>query len=35
MSILNYRIGDKVSLGLDDFTRLSQAFFAEIERKYP
>jgi hypothetical protein len=35
MSILNYRIGDKVSLSLDDFTRLSQAFFAEIEHKYP
>jgi hypothetical protein len=35
MSVLNYQIGDKVSLSVDDFTRLSQAFFAEIERKYP
>jgi len=34
-SILSYKIGDKVSLSADDFTRLSQAFFVEMERKYP
>jgi hypothetical protein len=34
-SILSYKIGDKVSLSADEFTRLSQAFFVEIEPKYP
>ena len=33
-SVLGYRPGDQVKLNADDFTRLSAAFFAEIEARY-
>jgi hypothetical protein len=34
-SILGYRVGDEVALGDAQFERLSQGYFAEIERRYP
>ncbi|HEY5024626.1 MAG TPA: hypothetical protein VII76_06595 [Acidimicrobiales bacterium] len=33
-SVLKLRIGDPINLTARDFTRLSKAFFAEIERKF-
>jgi hypothetical protein len=33
-SVLKLKQGDEVKLTEDDFVRLSEAFFAEIERKY-
>ncbi len=33
-SVLKYNIGDKIKLIKADFTRLSSAFFVEIENKY-
>jgi hypothetical protein len=33
-SVLEIRIGDKLSLSSEDFARLSAAFLAEIERKF-
>ena len=30
-----YRVGDEIKLGETEFTRLADAFFTEIERKYP
>ena len=33
-SVLKYEIGDKIKLTEADFTRLSSAFFVEIENKY-
>ena len=33
-SVLGLEAGDKVMLSEDDFIRLSDAFFAEIEKKY-
>ena len=34
-SILKLKAGDEIRLNADDFTRLSAAFFDEIEKKYP
>jgi len=34
-SVLGYAVGDAVGLSADDFSRLSSAFFDEIERKFP
>ena len=34
-SILGYAVGDQIALSLEDFQRLSKAFFTEIEAKYP
>ncbi len=31
MSVLRYRVGDEIRLTKEDFRRLSQAFFAEID----
>ena len=33
-SVLGLKAGDKVMLSEDDFVRLSEAFFTEIEKKY-
>ena len=33
-SVLKYRAGDAIKLSQEDFTRLSTAFFAEIEQKH-
>ena len=33
-SVVKYNIGDKIKLTEADFTRLSSAFFVEIENKY-
>ena len=33
-SILKYRGGDEIKLNQADFTRLSTAFFAEMETKF-
>ena len=33
-SVLGLRAGDSIALEADDFARLADAFFAEIERKY-
>ena len=33
-SVLKYDVGDEIKLNEQDFLRLSEAFFAEIERKY-
>jgi hypothetical protein len=33
-SLLGYRIGDEITLRHDDFVRLADAFFAEIESKF-
>ncbi|USK33188.1 hypothetical protein LIT25_22055 [Bacillus sp. F19] len=33
-SVLNYKIGDEIKLSEKDFKLLSEAFFAEIERKF-
>jgi hypothetical protein len=33
-SVLGYEVGDPIRLGKDDFERLSEAFFAGIERAY-
>jgi hypothetical protein len=34
-SILGYQAGDEIKLDESGFTRLAEAFFTEIERKYP
>jgi hypothetical protein len=34
-SILKLQVGDEISLSIDDLQRLAEAFFSEIERKYP
>ena len=34
-SILKLQLGDEISLSIEDLQRLSEAFFSEIERKYP
>ena len=34
-SILKLQLGDEISLSIEDLHRLSEAFFSEIERKYP
>jgi hypothetical protein len=34
-SILKFRTGDEIRLNVDDFARLSAAFFDEIEKEYP
>jgi hypothetical protein len=34
-SVLKLEVGDEISLSIDDLQRLSDAFFSEIERKYP
>lgn len=34
-SVLKLRVGDEISLSIEDLQRLSEAFFSEIERKYP
>ena len=34
-SILKLHVGDEISLSIDDLQRLAEAFFREIERKYP
>ena len=33
-SLLGYQVGDEINLSEDHYLRLSEAFFAEIERKY-
>jgi hypothetical protein len=33
-SVLGYEVGDEISLSEDDFVRLSDGFFAEIESRY-
>ena len=33
-SVLGYEVGDPIRLDEDDFERLSEAFFAGIERAY-
>ena len=33
-SVLGLNVGDNVKVGEDDFMRLSEEFFAEIEKKY-
>jgi hypothetical protein len=34
-SVLGYAIGDQITLSVESFQRLAEAFFGEIERKYP
>jgi hypothetical protein len=33
-SVLKYEVGDEIRVNVKDFTRLSDAFFAEIEAKF-
>jgi hypothetical protein len=33
-SILKYKVGEEIKLSEGDFSKLSKAFFAEIESKY-
>ncbi len=33
-SVLGLEVGDEIALGEDDFARLSEAFYAEIETKF-
>lgn len=33
-SVLGYDLGDEIKLGEDDFRRLADAYFAEIERRF-
>jgi len=33
-SVLGLAIGDRISLGADDFARLASEFFAELERRF-
>jgi hypothetical protein len=34
-TVLGLHVGDRIALTRDDFVRLSDAFFAELEAKYP
>jgi hypothetical protein len=34
-SVLGYAVGDQIALHASDFARLAQAFFDEIERRFP
>jgi len=34
-SVLKLHVGDEISLSIDDLQRLAEAFFREIERRYP
>ena len=34
-SVLKLQVGDEISLSIEALQRLSEAFFSEIERKYP
>ena len=34
-TVLGHRVGDEIHLTRDDFLRLSEAFFAELEARYP
>ncbi|MDM5188795.1 hypothetical protein QUF99_16170 [Bacillus sp. DX4.1] len=33
-SVLGYEYGDNIKLSQEDFEKLSEAFFAEIEKKF-
>ncbi len=33
-SVLGYRVGDRIALSADDFRRLSDAFFTDLEQKF-
>jgi 2-keto-4-pentenoate hydratase len=33
-SVVKLRVGDRISLGQDDFVRLADAFFAEMEQRF-
>jgi hypothetical protein len=34
-SVLGYQVGDEIKLGEAEFARLADAFFSEIELRYP
>lgn len=34
-TVLGYHVGDELRISADDFARLAEAFFAEIELRYP